>query len=108
MRPDPVSSPSEAWSDIRFSPDARDLFCRDFGLAPTQAEAMLAGTNAELVAAWRAYRATHPGATLRDFGLHEIEQAAFALAIEMGASPPRARRVAQKARAEAAAASPRS
>jgi hypothetical protein len=91
---------------IGFSPEAADRFCRDFGLTRSQAEAMLAENNALLGVEWRAYRAEHPSATLRDFAMHQLEEVAFEVAIDVGVSEVHARRLARNARARAEAGLP--
>jgi hypothetical protein len=94
-----------AWPQIRFTPEASDAFCRDFGLTRAEAEAMLAENNALLAVEWDAYRAVHPGATLRDFAMHQLEEAAFGIAVDAGVPRGHARRLAREARARAEAGS---
>jgi len=88
---------------IRFSPEAADRFRRDFGVTRVQADAMLEEGNAEMAAGWRAYCAVHPGATLRDFAMHQLEETAFEMASEAGVPTVHARRLARNARARAEA-----
>lgn len=89
----------ERWPGVRFAPEALDLFCRRFGVAPADAAAMMdadnAADNAELGLAWRAYRA-----------LHQVEDAALELALLLGNTPARAREVARRARSEAISRAP--
>src|SRR5262245_35783610 len=94
----------DAWpGPIRLSSAARDLFCRATGSTPAEADALTAASDADLADAWRAYRADHPPATLRDFALAQIEQTAFALAVDLGLPRRHARRLARRARERAVA-----
>ena len=101
-----MTNPVNPWPGVRFSPEALDMFCRDFGECPDQAAADVEALNAEMAAGWAAYQAAHPGATFRDFALEQIEDAARELALLVGNTPERAREVARRARAEAVRARP--
>lgn len=94
----------EPWPGVRFAPETLDMFCRDFGERPEQAVADVEALNAELSRDWSAYRTAHPRATVRDFALQEIHNAALEMALLLGLPRDRAREVARRARAEAAAA----
>src|SRR5262245_16363546 len=102
--PDPTPRAPASWpGPMRLTPAARDLFCRDLGVTPEEADALTAATEAEMAAPCRAYRAGHPDATVRDFALAQLEATAFAMAVDMGLPRGHARRLARETRVRAEA-----
>jgi hypothetical protein len=88
--------PRRELPEVVLSPEARALFCRQFGKSPAEADALLAEQNAERQRAFTAWGADHPGGTLQEFLSSDLEETLFEIGIETGMSEILARRTARR------------
>jgi hypothetical protein len=91
-----IPMPIRTLPEVVLSPEARTLFCRQFGKSPAEADALLAEQNAERSRAFTAWVADHPGGTLQEFLSSDLEETLFELGVDTGLSEVMARRTARR------------
>jgi hypothetical protein len=97
---------SEPWR-LHFTPAARAVFARRFGVSPAAADALLEANTAEIQALWERWRQEHPDGSEVDFLHWAKAETEREMAAVLGLSPETVRatleRVVARARARSTA-----
>lgn len=83
--------PDDPFRGVVLSPEARALFCRQFGMMPAEVDALLERENDDLATAYAAFRATHPNAPAADVAREIMVSTLIEVGTDAGLTPEQAR-----------------